>query len=119
VAALSAATSAGFVFLRAQSSPAQTAAPQSAANPASNQQNVQAAAAPIAARGSAANEPAPAAGSPKQQLASEAADLLKLATSLKTEVDKSTKDTLSMGVVRKANQIEQLAHKARTGSGKG
>ncbi|MGB0082557.1 MAG: hypothetical protein WBP90_13610 [Terracidiphilus sp.] len=39
-----------------------------------------------------------------------------MATDLKTEVDKSTKDMLSVGVVRKAGQIEQLARKVRTGS---
>jgi hypothetical protein len=36
--------------------------------------------------------------------------LLKLATDLKTEVDKTTKDTLSLGVIRKADEIERLAH---------
>lgn len=38
------------------------------------------------------------------------AALLKLATELKAEVDKSTKDTLSIGVIRKANEIERMAH---------
>jgi predicted lipoprotein len=54
----------------------------------------------------------------KQEVASECADLLKMATDLKTEVDKTTKDTLSLTVVRKAGEIEQLAHKVRTGTGK-
>lgn len=54
----------------------------------------------------------------KQEIASECADLLKMATALKTEVDKTTKDTLSVTVVRKAGQIEQLAHKVRLGPGK-
>jgi len=54
----------------------------------------------------------------KLEVASQCAELLKLATDLKTEVDKSTKDTLSVTVVRKAGQIEQLAHKVRTGTGK-
>jgi hypothetical protein len=35
--------------------------------------------------------------------------LLKLATDLKAEVDKSTKDTLSLGVIRKAEEVEQMA----------
>ena len=61
---------------------------------------------------------APADGQ-KQQVVSEAADLLKMATALKTEVDKTTKDTLSVTVVRKAGEIEQLAHKVRLGPGKG
>jgi len=54
----------------------------------------------------------------KQQLASECAQLLKMATALKTEVDKTTKDTLSIPVVREAGEIEQLAHRARAGTGK-
>jgi hypothetical protein len=55
----------------------------------------------------------------KEDVASEAADLLKMATALKAEVDKTTKDTLSLTVVRKAGEIEQLAHKVRLGTGKG
>jgi hypothetical protein len=57
----------------------------------------------------------------KQQIASEAADLLKMATALKSEVDRTTKDQLSVSVVRKAGAIEQLAHKVRFGTvtGKG
>ncbi len=54
----------------------------------------------------------------KQQIVSECANLLKMATDLKTEVDKTTKDTLSLSVVRKAGEIERLAHKVRTGTGK-
>lgn len=46
-------------------------------------------------------------------VAGECADLLKLATGLKAEVDKTTKDTLSIAVVRDAGAIEQLAHKMR------
>jgi type VI protein secretion system component VasF len=79
------------------------AAPPNSANPATPQ----------------ASAPAAAASDPqKQEIADEAADLLKLATTLKTEVDKSNKDTLSVTVVRKAGEIEQLAHKARVGPGK-
>ncbi len=54
----------------------------------------------------------------KQEVASECADLLKMATDLKTEVDKTTKDTLSVSVIRKAGEIERLAHKVRAGAGK-
>ena len=54
----------------------------------------------------------------KQELASECAQLLKMASALKSEVDKTNKDTLSVTVVRKAGEIEQLAHKARSGTGK-
>jgi len=56
--------------------------------------------------------------SQKQELANQCAQLLKMATALKTEVDKTTKDTLSIPVVREAGEIEQLAHRARAGTGK-
>ncbi len=46
----------------------------------------------------------------KKQIADESAKLLKLATELKTEVDKTNKDTLSLNVIRKADEIERLAH---------
>jgi hypothetical protein len=50
----------------------------------------------------------------KQDVANACADLLKMATDLKAEVDKSSKDELSIGVIRKAGQIEQYARKVRT-----
>jgi len=46
----------------------------------------------------------------RKQIADESAALLKLATDLKSEVDKTNKDTLSMNVIRKADAIEKLAH---------
>ena len=46
-------------------------------------------------------------------VSAECADLLKLASSLKAEVDKTTKDELSVSVVRDAGQIEQMARKMR------
>lgn len=46
----------------------------------------------------------------KKQIADQSARLLKLANDLKAEVDKSTKDTLSLTVIRKADAIEKLAH---------
>jgi hypothetical protein len=46
----------------------------------------------------------------KKQIADDSAKLLKLATDLKTEVDKTNKDTLSINVIRKADAIEKLAH---------
>jgi hypothetical protein len=49
----------------------------------------------------------------KKQIAEESAILLKLATDLKAEVDKTTKDTLSLNVIRKADQIEKLAHNVK------
>jgi hypothetical protein len=46
----------------------------------------------------------------RRQIAVDSAQMLKLATELKAEVDKTNKDTLSVAVVRKAGQIEHLAH---------
>jgi hypothetical protein len=46
----------------------------------------------------------------KKILTDESALLLKLATDLKTEVDKADKDTLSLAVIRKAELVEKLAH---------
>jgi uncharacterized protein involved in type VI secretion and phage assembly len=57
----------------------------------------------------------------REQIAADSARLVKLATELKTEVDKSNKDTLSVSVIRKAEEIEKLAHsvkeKTRLGAG--
>lgn len=50
---------------------------------------------------------------PNNPVAVQTANLLKLAYSLKSEVDKTTKDTLSVTVVRQASEIEQLARKMR------
>ena len=49
----------------------------------------------------------------KKQISDDTAKLLKLATDLKSEVDKTTKDTLSLGVIRKADEIEKLAHNVK------
>ena len=79
------------------------------------------------ARGSAAQPPvaqAPATAAttadtskpttPQQkQLADDTAKLLTLANELKAELDKSSKDTLSLSVIKKAEQVEKLAHKVR------
>jgi hypothetical protein len=46
----------------------------------------------------------------KKLIAEDSANLLKLATDLKAEVDKTNKDTLSLSVIRKADEIEKLAH---------
>jgi len=45
----------------------------------------------------------------RKQIADDAAKLLALATELKTAVDKTDKDTLSIDVIRKADTIERLA----------
>lgn len=46
----------------------------------------------------------------QKQLVADTQKLLSLANELKTDVDKSTKDTLSLDVIRKADEIEKLAH---------
>jgi len=45
----------------------------------------------------------------QKQIADESAQLLTMALALKAEVDKTTKDTLSLNVIRKADEIEKLA----------
>ena len=45
----------------------------------------------------------------KKQISEDSAKLLKLATDLKAEVDKTNQDTLSLSVIRKADAIEKLA----------
>jgi hypothetical protein len=49
----------------------------------------------------------------QKQLADDTAKLLTLANELKAELDKSSKDTLSVSVIKKAEQVEKLAHKVR------
>ena len=58
-----------------------------------------------------ADEKASAPLSEKQKRLMEQTDhLVQLATDLKAQVDKSTKDTLSIQVIKKADEIEKLAH---------
>lgn len=45
----------------------------------------------------------------RKLLADESAELLGLVAQLKNEMDKTDKDRLSLGVIRKAEQIEKLA----------
>jgi hypothetical protein len=49
----------------------------------------------------------------QKKLQEDTAKLLSLANELKADVDKSTKDTLSLEVVRKADEIEKLAHSVK------
>ncbi len=46
----------------------------------------------------------------QEQIKKDTAQLLKLATELKEYVDKSNENTLSLDVVKKAEEIEKLAH---------
>jgi hypothetical protein len=94
------AVAAGLLRGRAQSAPAPQKAASAPAAPdgqPSNPQNVN-----------------PVEAARHQQMARQCADLLKMAMDLKAEVDKSNKDQLSLSVVRKADEIEKLAHKVRT-----
>jgi hypothetical protein len=52
-------------------------------------------------------------GEHKRQISDDSAKLLTLAMALKAEVDKTNKDTLSLNVIRKADEIEKLAHSVR------
>jgi hypothetical protein len=49
----------------------------------------------------------------KRQIDADSAAMLKLAAELKAEVDKTSKDTLSLSVIRKADEIEHLAHNVK------
>lgn len=50
----------------------------------------------------------------KKRIADDTANLLRLANGLKAEVDKTTPDTMSVSVIRQAEEIEKLAHKMRS-----
>jgi hypothetical protein len=54
-----------------------------------------------------------AAAMQKRELVADAGKLLVLAADLKSQVDKSSKDVLSVDVIRKAEAIEKLAHHLR------
>ena len=75
--------------------------------PAASAETPKAAPAPEQQNRSAANAGA------KDTVSTECADLLKLAASLKTEVDRTNKDELSVPVVLDARQIELMARKMR------
>ncbi len=49
----------------------------------------------------------------QKKLVADTDKLLALATDLKAQVDKSTKDTLSVDVIKKADEIEKLAHSVK------
>jgi hypothetical protein len=49
----------------------------------------------------------------QKQLVLDTEKLLALANELKVDVDKSTKDTMSLDVIRKADEIEKLAHNVK------
>ena len=49
----------------------------------------------------------------QKRLVADTGKLLSLATDLKQQVDKSTKDTLSVDVIKKAEEIEKLARSVK------
>jgi hypothetical protein len=49
----------------------------------------------------------------QKQLVTDTQKLVALANELKTDVDKSNKDMLSLDVIRKADEIEKLAHSVK------
>jgi type VI protein secretion system component VasF len=49
----------------------------------------------------------------QKKLVADTDKLLALATELKTDVDKTNKDILSMDVIKKADEIEKLAHSVK------
>ncbi|MCU1225835.1 MAG: hypothetical protein JWQ42_3928 [Edaphobacter sp.] len=49
----------------------------------------------------------------QKKLAADTDKLLVLATELKQEVDKTNKDVLSVGVIKKADEIEKLARSVK------
>ncbi len=65
----------------------------------------------VAATGPTASDPS--AEEHRQQISEDSAKLLTLAQALKTEVDKTNKNMLSLVVIRKADEIEKLAHSVR------
>jgi hypothetical protein len=111
VAALVVATGVGLIRTHAQES-----FPLPAINPPGAKASPPAApAAPTQSARQPAQPQAGAGGASTAEVAKQCSDLLKMATDLKIEVDKTTKDTLSVAAMRKAGQIEQFARKARTG----
>jgi len=49
----------------------------------------------------------------QRKIVEDTAKLLSLATELKGDVDKSDKNTLSLDVIKKADEIEKLAHSVK------
>lgn len=84
-----------------QSSPVAQKAPVAAAKSG---------AAPSAAQSGKQSVKDAAPDPPANPMAVESAQLLKLATELKAEIDKTNKNVLSIAVIRKADEIERMAH---------
>ncbi len=119
VAGLALMAVAGMIRIEAQETHAQeTQAQDSFPLPSVNPPGAKATQPATAPTPGSDQQSAAAPNASETKIARQCADLLKMAAELKTEVDKTTQDTLSVAVVRKAGEIEQLAHKVRTTSGK-
>lgn len=94
-------------------SPAPTQSPQPAAAAPATPAPPAAQPAPVPAK-SESQKPVPP--DPRQAILQQSEQLLKMANDLWNEVDKSTKDTLSVTVIRKADAIEHFARDLRTQS---
>ena len=90
---------------------AQSTEPQAAPPPATSDAAAAAPAQDQTAKALVAEE---SANPPKKQIALDSANLLKMANDLKANMDKTNPDTLSLTVVRQAEEIEKLAHKMRS-----
>ena len=99
----------------ASTAPASAPVPDKPAQASSTQPDDKAAAKlPEPAELTAQDKAALDAMTPKQrELAEDTAKLLQLAKELKVDMDKSSKEMLSLAVVKKADQIERLARKVR------
>ena len=116
------AGAAGMLLFLAMASPLAIAAQSQTPAPPPDQQNSNQAAAPAqaapAVQGTEAAKPSPVLSTDpvqrrKDQIAADTAQLDQLANELKVEMDKSTKDTLSLNVIKKAKEIEKLAHSVK------
>lgn len=62
------------------------------------------------AKAAAGAQTPPSASDRQKKIAEDSAKLLQMANELKAEVDKTTKDQMSLEVIRKADEIEKFAH---------
>src|SRR5271156_4830541 len=91
-------------------SPSQSSKPaDSPATGATSSDAKKAEQAPQSAATPPAGQPAPPLDPAQAQLAADSQKLLKLSQELKDEVAKTNKDTLSIAVIKKADEIEKLA----------
>jgi hypothetical protein len=94
-----------FCALGQQPSPAAQKPPVAAA-----QTGVSSSAAPTGKQAAKDVVPDPPPNPSTDPMATESAQLLKLATELKTEINKTNQNVLSIAVIRKADEIERMAH---------